>query len=164
MSRRGPQHGMSRTPEYRAWCNLVQRCTNPANPRFADYGGRGISVCTRWRESFPAFLEDMGPRPSASHLIDRIDNDRGYEPGNCRWTTMREQARNKRSNVVLEFEGERVILADLRARFGVSGALWWLRVHVLGWDDVRAATTPPNARQSAAVRAGKARQEPRRAA
>jgi hypothetical protein len=88
-------HGMSSTPEYFAWAAMLSRCHNPANPRYDDYGGRGITVCDRWRADFAAFLADVGRRPSPAHSLDRIDNDRGYEPGNCRWATAYVQARNR---------------------------------------------------------------------
>lgn len=89
-------HGRSQTPEYRTWAHMHQRCTNPKHKRFADWGGRGIKVCDRW-QSFEAFLEDMGERPSAGHSIDRENNDGNYEPGNCRWATRSQQQSNKRS-------------------------------------------------------------------
>ena len=90
------RHGGTGTPEYHAWCSMRQRCFNPKNPGYHLYGGRGITVCERWRASFTAFLADVGPRPSSIHSIDRIDNDGHYEPGNVRWTTADVQARNQR--------------------------------------------------------------------
>ncbi len=90
-------HGWWGTPEYRAWVDLIARCENPKHPRFADYGGRGVLVCPRWRSSFAAFLADIGPRPAPRLSIDRIDNDGNYEPGNCRWATTKVQAANKRN-------------------------------------------------------------------
>jgi hypothetical protein len=75
---------------------MKTRCSNPRNPAFMDYGGRGIEVCPRWEVSFEAFLADMGPRTSPAHSIDRKNNDGNYEPGNCRWATASEQARNRR--------------------------------------------------------------------
>jgi hypothetical protein len=93
-------HGHARrdsvTPEYKAWVHLVARCENPNDPSFADYGGRGITVCPEWRHDPAAFLAHVGPRPSARHSIDRIDNSRGYCPGNVRWATKKEQACNRR--------------------------------------------------------------------
>lgn len=88
--------GRRPTPEYQAWQSMRSRCHNPKDPGYPRYGGRGIAVCDLWRDSFEAFLADMGLRPSPDHSIDRIDNDRGYEPTNCRWTTADVQAKNRR--------------------------------------------------------------------
>lgn len=92
-------HGMFGSPEWRAWASMRSRCLVPTNRNYANYGGRGITVCVRWRDSFEAFYRDMGPRPSPHHQIDRINNNAGYEPNNCRWATRAENQRNRRTTV-----------------------------------------------------------------
>lgn len=94
MRKKREEHGMRYTPTYKVWADMVQRCTNPNRAQYADWGGRGIKVCERWRNSFLAFYHDMGDRPEGMS-IDRIDVDGNYEPGNCRWADTYEQAQNK---------------------------------------------------------------------
>jgi hypothetical protein len=90
-----PQSPPRDTPEYQAWYQMRRRCQNPKVKDFVDYGGRGITICEAW-ESFDVFLRDMGPKPSPSHSLNRIDNDGNYEPNNCHWATPKEQAVNRR--------------------------------------------------------------------
>lgn len=91
------------TPEYRAWKKLKSRCSNRNSPIYKYYGGRGITVCKRWLESFENFYEDIGPKPKGRALsLDRIDNDGNYEPGNCRWADQSTQNRNRRSRLQME--------------------------------------------------------------
>lgn len=96
---------ISSSPEYSAWGNMIQRCLNPAHPSFKDYGGRGITVCDRWRKS-ANFLADMGPRPTHKHTIERLDNDGSYCPENCEWRPRSDQLENQRRTVRITFNGE----------------------------------------------------------
>lgn len=89
-------HGMTRSPTHSSWSNMISRCYNTNNPRYKDWGGRGIKVCDRWRHSFLNFLEDMGERPKGMTLDRYPDPNGNYEPGNCRWATPKQQAENKR--------------------------------------------------------------------
>ena len=91
------KHGLEKHPLYGTWSNMKQRCYNPNTPRYAHYGGRGITVCNEWRDSFPQFLSDMGERPEGTSL-DRIDVNGDYTPDNCRWATKIEQNLNRRAN------------------------------------------------------------------
>lgn len=84
----------SRTPEYSSWASMIRRCTNEKAFAYHRYGGRGITVCKRWLNSFENFLSDMGLRPSIKHSLDRINNDGNYEPSNCRWATIDQQMAN----------------------------------------------------------------------
>lgn len=109
------KHGMSKSPEYKAYYNMIKRCYYENDNRYSDYGGRGIKVCPRWLSSFENFVTDMGAKPSKKHSIDRIDVDGDYSPDNCRWATVEEQERNKRTRddnrtgvrgVILSRDGE----------------------------------------------------------
>lgn len=98
---------------------MIDRCERAGSNSYSNYGGRGISVCGRWRKSFACFLSDMGERPAGMSL-DRINNDGDYEPGNCRWATVREQAQNKRSNVMVSVGGVTRCLAEWARETGIS--------------------------------------------
>lgn len=99
-------------PLYVIWRSMITRCESPSFPQWADYGGRGISVCDRWRKSFPAFVKDMGERPIGCQL-DRKDNDGNYDPDNCKWSTRTEQQRNRRTTVKVTIDGHQYLLAEL---------------------------------------------------
>lgn len=109
------------------YTGMMHRCANPNSPSFRHYGARGITVCERWRNSFEAFAADMGPRPSPNHSLDRINNDGNYEPGNCRWATWLEQARNRRRGKVEAPPGH-VSLGEAAAITGLSLTAVWRRV------------------------------------
>lgn len=119
-SERRKTHGKSRTAEYISWTAMIGRCLNQNNHAYDKYGGRGIYVCGRWRHSFPRFLADMGSRPSPSHSLDRINNNGPYSPSNCRWATPTQQNRNKRMNVVLDFDGRKMVLKEWADYVGVN--------------------------------------------
>lgn len=110
---------MTDTPTFAVWIHMRERCSNPNHASWDRYGGRGIVVCRRWLDSYEAFLHDMGPRPSAGHSIDRIDNDGDYEPGNCRWATAKQQARNRSSSRFITAFGETLCLAEWASRAGL---------------------------------------------
>lgn len=109
--------GIRPKAEYRAWKALRWRC-NPKSPTASRYFNRGIKVCERWND-FWCFYEDMGARPTPKHTLDRIDNDKGYEPGNCRWATYKEQANNTSHTNFVEYEGERIPLTYLHELTGI---------------------------------------------
>lgn len=142
-SKRRTTHGQSsrikgETPEFATWIRMLDRCGNQNNSKaWKSYGGRGIKVCERWLNSFKNFLADMGPRPSANHSIDRIDNDGDYCPENCRWATRRQQANNKTNNFIIEHNGKRQSLAMWCHETGLSDGTIRGRIN-LGWsmDDV----------------------------
>lgn len=114
------KHGKSKSVEYTTWISLKDRCTNAAIPGFHNYGGRGISVCARWRHSFSNFFEDMGPRPSPQHSIDRIDNDGDYTPENCRWATRKDQNDNTRVVKRFSLAGHLLTINQLAALSGLK--------------------------------------------
>lgn len=133
--------GSCRTVEYRVWERMKARCYDAKRRGFANYGGRGIKVCERWRGDFAAFLADMGRRPSAEHSLDRIDVDGDYEPGNCRWATDKEQRRNKRVTMYVERGGILVRLVDLCEELGLNRQNVASRLRV-GWSLIDAITVP----------------------
>ena len=127
--------------EYTCWRNMNNRCRNPNNPAFKNYGGRGITVCDRWKSSYENFLADMGPRPSPAHSIERNDNDLGYSPSNCRWATKAEQFANRRCTMRVELAGQTFPLRDVCAFIGAPFEPVRGRLR-LGWHLSRAISEP----------------------
>lgn len=126
---------------------MVARCTNPRHVHFSNYGGRGIRICERWRHSFAAFLEDMGPRPDGL-TIDRFpDNNGNYEPGNCRWASLVEQANNRRGNSLVIYQGESMTVSMLARRSLLPVHVVKYRLKV-GWPVDRAASEPVRPRKA----------------
>lgn len=134
-------HGLTASPEYRSWCGIKERCLNSNTKYYADYGGRGITVCDRWLNSFESFYADMGPRPSRSHSIDRIDNDGSYSPENCKWSTKSEQANNKRSTIRFEYQGRTLTVSEAAVISGLHPRTIRARVKA-GWPGVHVMEHP----------------------
>lgn len=126
--------------EYGTWKSMHARCYEKGRRHYALYGGRGIKVCARWHV-FQKFVEDMGRKPTLEHTIDRKDNDKGYEPSNCRWATRAEQARNLRRNIYVEYEGQRTLLLDVVAKLGLNRGIVYGRLK-MGWPLAEALSLP----------------------
>lgn len=139
------KHGMGKTPMYHAWQGIRQRCENPKNQAFPNYGGRGIKVCDRWQE-FPNFLADMGIRPDGMEL-DRIDNDGDYAPENCRWVTPKANLRNKRTSHKVEWRGLTLTISEWAERTGIHQRTLFNRIG-RGWSVERAMTEPATKRSA----------------
>ncbi len=133
------KHGMTKSPMHMVWIGMRQRCFNKRYWAYSYYGGRGITVCTRW-DSFEAFLEDIGERPDGGTL-ERIDNNGNYEPINCRWATRREQVCNRRNNHLLTHKGITQCLADWALEIGINASTIHSRLRA-GWT-VDAALEEP---------------------
>jgi hypothetical protein len=135
-------HGLSDTPEHISWVMMKDRCLNPKNKCYKDYGGRGITVYTPWIENFKLFLEYMGQKPGSKYSLDRIDNSKGYEPGNVRWATPMEQANNKRCNVFIEHNGLRMTKPQWDRFLGFRIGTIQNRIGRSGWSFDKAVSTP----------------------
>lgn len=141
---RRTSHGQSRTRLYRIWEGIKTRCLSDTSPAFHNYGGRGISICERWREDFSAFAADVGDPPTTSHTIDRYpNNDGNYEPGNVRWATRQEQGRNRRGLNEIEFNGQLMCLAEVAEHVDVPYKTLAQRIVKLGWSIEDALSIPP---------------------
>lgn len=138
-------HGDKGSSEYMTWADMIGRCHRPAHKTFANYGGRGIAVCRRWRK-FENFLADMGRRPSIQHSIERVDNNKGYSPENCTWATRQEQCRNRRTNRVIDTPKGPMLLCEAEEISGISASTLWKRLK-RGWP-VKRLFDPSNRRST----------------
>lgn len=141
LSARRRTHGKSLTHEYKVWEQMIQRCYNTNNPRYPEWGGRGIVVCDRWRHSFENFFVDMGACPPGM-TIERKDNFKDYEPGNCVWSTRKVQANNRRSNRLLMFRGKTQSLAQWCEELNLPYGTVSMRLNKHGWPVERALSSP----------------------
>ena len=117
---RNTKHEDCFSAEYCTWSQMIQRCTNLNNQDYACYGGRGVSVYKEWLESYSTFLADVGRKPSSKHTLDRIDNEKGYVPGNVRWATRKEQSRNKRNTAYAIYNGKRRKVIEVCEELGIK--------------------------------------------
>lgn len=143
MRKHGYATASSVSSEYHCWCGIKSRCYNSKMNNFYRYGGRGIGMCERWRNSFESFIADMGPKPSKTHTIERIDNDGDYCPDNCRWATWDEQRQNKQNTKRVIYKGDEVTLRELSEITGLDRNLLWKRIFKLNWSVEKAATKSP---------------------
>ena len=131
------------SPEYQAWNHARNRCYNPNDPRYPMYGGRGITMCERWLDSFDNFLSDMGVKPDSKLTLDRKDNDGNYDPQNCRWATRKAQASNTTRNHLLTVEGKTKTISEWSAESGLKTGTIWARVCRHNWDHKKAVMHQP---------------------
>lgn len=129
------KHGLSKTPEYHAWVQAKNRCTNKKDPSWPRYGGRGIKMCVRWLDAttgFENFLSDMGARPTVDSTLERENNDKGYHPLNCVWANQVTQANNRGSNRKITHDGRTMTLTEWSRETGVPVPTLWHRIN-RGW-------------------------------
>lgn len=132
--RKSINHGLSKIREYIIWSGMKNRCYNKNNDSYKHYGGRGITICERWRESYFNFLSDMGKSPSSKHSIDRIDVNGNYEPDNCRWATMKEQSNNTRKTVLYKLCDREDTISGWAEVFGMKYSALYTQLVRFGRD------------------------------
>jgi len=138
-SKQHTKHGLRETPEYIAWNNMKNRCLNEHHQNYKDYGGRGISVCDRWYY-FENFYEDMGKKPSRKHSIERMDNDKGYSSGNCKWALRSTQMNNTRRNRFITVFGKKCTIGEAASLYKIKYSKLYYRI-THGWSEERAVST-----------------------
>lgn len=138
-------HGMTNTACYHRWEKMLQRCRDKNNSDYKDYGGRGIAVCAEWESNFTAFYNYVSHLPhfgEPGREIDRIDNDKNYEPGNVRWSTRKEQCNNRRSNLMITYKGKTQTATQWSEELGIPYHVIRHRIFKAGWSAEKAFTTP----------------------
>ena len=145
LSQRNTTHGYSKNKKskiYRAWCQMFTRCNNINIPGYKNYGGRGIKICKQWSK-FENFLKDMGEPPTKDHMLERIDNNRGYSKKNCKWGTRKEQNRNKRNIIMITFGGKTQCLKDWASELKINYYTLINRINRYNWSIEKAFSSPP---------------------
>lgn len=140
-------HGLSSSPEYKVWQQMKDRSFNQNNADYSAYGGRGIVICDEWRDDFQAFYDHTGPRPAPGLSVDRIDNGKGYEPGNVRWATIREQLLHTRRSRILTLNGRSQTMTEWAEELGMKFDTLHMRMH-RGWSVERALSQPVQQQRS----------------
>ena len=146
------RHGLSESPEYLSWGSMKQRCLNPRCKAYPYYGGRGITICPEWIASFATFYRDMGPRPSPKHTLERVNNNQGYSPDNCKWVTRKEQGENRRHPTSITYNNETRSIADWAKHLNVSYQILYHRLLRHPADDILSMRLQPNRRRGEAVK------------
>ena len=143
-SRTRERHGMKNTPEYKAWVDMKERCYNPKNDRYKNYGARGIAVCDEWKNSFISFYSYIGekPEPKSEYSLNRVDNNKNYEPSNIEWSTREEQANNKTTSKYLTYDGVTQTETQWAREKGTTREVIRARIDNYGWSVEKALTTP----------------------
>jgi hypothetical protein len=152
-NRRTHGEASQKPAEYRVWRGMRRRCYSEQDPNFKNYGGRGLTVCARWLgpEGYAHFLADMGRRPGPSYSIERVKNNHGYSPLNCKWALSKEQGRNKRVNVCIRVGRQVKTIAEWAALVGLKYHTLWARLRRAGWSGERAVLTKLKTRADAEV-------------
>lgn len=151
-------HGLSATKEYQSWIAARHRVTNKSDPKYPSYGGRGIGMCSQWLDSFETFYRDMGPRPPGTTL-DRVDNNGWYSPENCRWSTPKTQARNRRSSMLIIIDGVEKTAVEWSEISGIDAGTIRQRISLHRWEEKRAVFSPSRQKKKRRSKEGPPRQD-----